>query len=240
MKKILLGLLLVAAFLCRASLPDALAASYRFTDKEGNVGIADDLASVPEPYRATAVLIGADDLEEKQTTGAVAPSKVPTAATAPAGAPTVFTPPAAPVLITAPGPANPASSAPPGDTPREPFSRRGAISLGVIFGVLLIIVILGQVSALRVRHSAFNAVRMSLLTLLVAYLAYAHFGDVAALFSMAGSKVQAVSDKAAKRGEKAGQAIKAMESLTEQVDQAVKESEEARKGMHEAEKAAGN
>lgn len=233
MKRTFPGLLL-AVFLCFMVMPDAHAASYRYTDKDGNVGIADDIGSVPAEYRATAERIGADDLEEKQTTGLVVQKKATTPAAPPAGNLTQT-----PVIVTAPAPQGPVASVPAPDPEpdpfRSPFSRRGQISLGAVAGVVLLAVLLGRISALRVRHGALNAVRMSLFAILLAYLAVAHYRDILVLLRMAGGKVSDVSDRSAKRGEKAGKAIKEIQALGDQVDEAAKQADEAQKGLNAAE-----
>src|SRR3990170_8794848 len=71
MKKIaiLSAVLFVSVGFFAGTVQDCFAATYKFVDKNGQVGFADDLQAVPEPYRATAVLIGGDANEGEGASG---------------------------------------------------------------------------------------------------------------------------------------------------------------------------
>lgn len=68
--------------------PYCFAATYRYVDKNGQVGLADDLQMIPEPYRATAVLISGEAKEGEGTPGpAAAPAQAAGAGTQQAAVP---------------------------------------------------------------------------------------------------------------------------------------------------------
>lgn len=206
----------------------ALAATYKFTDKSGNVGLADDLQSVPEEYRATAVLIGGTPNENAaapETSALPAPQAVSSQPAAPEQ-PSAAVP--APEPESAPAPA----AAP---EPQEgmPFSIRLAISIGVVIASILVSVFLGKISAMHGHDKAIHILRMSLSWLVVVYLVAAHAKDVLIIFKATGHHVQSVSEESAKKGEKAAKAIKAMDALMKQAEDQAKENEKA---LQEAEK----
>lgn len=205
---------------------DGLAATYKYVDKDGQIGFADDLQMVPEPYRATATLISGEAKEKE-------------------GAPR----PGASARSTGAGAAEPVVPATQGRTSDEtkttlpsvaekglPLSMRLAISIGIVIAAILVSVFLGKVTALYGHDRAIHILRVSLSWLVVIYLVAAHAKDVLIIFKTAGHGVQAVSDESAKKGEKAANAIKALDAMFEQASQQVQEHDRA---MKEAEQAAG-
>lgn len=229
MKKRIVALLLIAAgtgLLFAAASP---AATYKYTDKKGNVGLADDLSTVPEEYRATAVLIGGEAKEE------TAPAGTPAGPAGQTGS--VIQPqPAQPAPASAPASVPAPSPAPVRQEQGMSFSIRLAISIAVVVATIFVSVFLGKVSAMHGHDRAIHILRVSLSWLVVVYLIAAHVKDVVNIFKTAGGQVQSVSDEAAKKGEKAAAFIKAMDAAAEQ---AAKQSQENEKTMKEADEAAG-
>ncbi len=206
-----------------------LAATYKYTDKDGNIGLADDLQAIPKQYRASAVLISG---------GAKEGDAVPQTPTAPAG----------PMTSAHPAPPQTSFSAPvqtPMPTSQTeqqpllflgiPFSIRLAISIGVVIAAIFVSVFLGKISAMHGHDRAIHILRVSLSWLIVVYLVAAHAKDVMILVKMAGSHVQSVSAESAQRGEKAAKAIKALDKAIEGTELQVQEAEKA---VKEAEQAA--
>jgi len=204
----------------------AQAATYKFTDKSGAVGLADDLQSIPEDCRATAVLISGAANNDATAAGASASPDQQHAVGQTSTAP-VRTSEPAPTLISAQAAEQPAQG--------MPFTIRIVISIGVVIAAILVSVFLGKISAMHGHDKAIHILRISLSWLVVVYLVAAHAKDVMTLFKAAGSQVQAVSDESAKRGEKAAAVIKAMDAAAEQ---AAKHIEEHDKALKDAEKEA--
>lgn len=230
MKKIaiLSAVLFVSAGFFAGMVQDGFAATYKFVDKNGQVGFADDLQAVPEPYRATAVLIGGGGSEGERTSG----SPAATGAQAPAQ-PGMNAQQAPPEAV--PDQASPVQTQPLAQGSGLPFSIRLAISIGVVIATILISVFLGNVAGLHGHDRAIHVLRVSLSWLVVIYLVAAHAQDVMAIFKTVGKQVQSVSDQSAKRGEKAAKAIKAMDALREQAE---KQAQEHDKAIKEAEQEA--
>lgn len=200
------------------------AATYRYTDKDGSVGLADDLQTIPEAYRKSAVLISGDAKEDTPATG-VSPEPAHQSA-----AGTQLNIPA-PALVPAPEQAVQQSSH---EEQRLPFSIRLAISIGVVIAAIFASVFLGKISAMHGHDRAIHILRVSLTWLIMAYLAAAHAKDVMVLMKMAGGHVQSVSAESAKKGEKAAKAIKAMDDAIKGAEMQVQEAEKA---VREAEQA---
>lgn len=205
------------------------AATYKYTDKDGNVGLADDLGSIPAQYRATAVLISGSSKEDSPSPDAQLDPKLQ-------GQPAVQTDTAPPVLTpqAASAPAE-VVQAPRQETQGQPFSIRLAISIGVVIAAIFVSVFLGKISAMHGHDRAIHILRVSLSWLVVVYLVVAHAKDVMTLAKIAGGHVQSVSEQSAKKGEKAAKAIKTMEAV---LDQAEKRAQENEQSLKEGEQAA--
>lgn len=198
-----------------------LSATYKYEDKNGQIGFADDLQMIPEPYRATAVLISGEAKEGEAAQGSLETSAAPAPA---AGS-------SDPVLVQAP-----AHQAQPQSQPQAaiPFSIRLAISIAVVIATILLSVFLGKVGALHGQVRTVHVLRVTLTWLVVVYLVAAHAKDVWTIFKVAGHSVQSVSDESAKKGEKAAKAIQAMDAAMER---AALQAQEADKAAKEAEQA---
>jgi hypothetical protein len=193
------------------------AATYKFIDKNGQVGFADDLQMVPEPYRATAVLISGEAKE------GLADQGMPETPEAQAPAPGS----SVPVLVQAP-----AHQAQPQPEKGLPFSLRLAVSIAVVIATILLSVFLDKVGALHGQARTIHILRVSLTWLVVIYLVAAHAKDVWTIFKVAGHQVQSVSAESAKKGEKAAKAIQALDAAMER---AALQAQEAEKAAKEAE-----
>lgn len=216
--------LVIAIAVCVFSVSmEGQAATYKYVDKDGNVGLADDLQTIPKAYRASAVQISRDEKQEEVSAPAPA---------APAGTPTSTQPAPVQPQISAPEQAVQQSSH---EEQRPAFSIRLAISIGVVIAAIFVSVFLGKISAMHGHDRAIHILRVSLSWLIVVYLVAAHAKDVMILVKMAGSHVQSVSAESAQRGEKAAKAIKALDKAIEGTELQVQEAEKA---VKEAEQAA--
>lgn len=212
MKKAVMLTAVLFAVLGMFAVPAGLAATYKYVDKNGQIGFADDLQNVPEPYRATAVLISGEAKE-----GEAAPGTQ--------GTPGEYAPGlSAPVLVQTPAP--PARPQPQAGIP---FSIRLAISIAVVIATILLSVFLGRVDALHGRDRTIHVLRVSLSWLVVIYLVAAHAKDAWTIFKAAGHSVQSVSDESAKKGEKAAKAIQALDAAMERAALQVQEADKAAK-----------
>ncbi|HWR72420.1 MAG TPA: hypothetical protein VN604_04585 [Nitrospirota bacterium] len=204
------------------------AATYKYVDKAGNVGLADDLQAIPEQYRKSAVLISGDAKQEVAPPQAPAAPAGPMTGAHPAPPPQSFS---APVQTATPAPQT-------GHQPvlflGMPLSTRLAISIGVVIAAIFVSVFLGKISAMHGHDRAIHMLRVSLSWLVMLYLVAAHAKDVITLVKTAGSNVQSVSDASAEKGEKAAKAIKSLEAAMEQAARQAQEHEHA---VREAERA---
>ncbi len=224
MKKIFLFSAVLLFVLGLFFVQDGFAVMYKYVDKDGNIGMANDLQAVPEQYRATATVVKQDDEETASAQAAPSPGgKRETAVGAP-----VHVPASTPAAI--PAQAQEKSAA-------APFSARLLISLAVVISFIFLSVILGKLSSFRGHGQALSVVRIALAWVVVLYIVFAHAKDVMTLFSMAGHKIDDVSQESAKKGEKAAKAIKALDAMLEQAQQQAQQGEQAVKQMEqEAEK----
>jgi len=163
-----------------------LADIYKYVSEEGVTSFTDNLESVPEKYRATAVNTTA--LEEQNR-------------------------------IRSQPQAQPQAQA---EQPVQPdamkFTTRLLMTAGVVFGSFVILVALNKTGDFKGREKVLQATRISLACIFLAYLVMVHAKDVEHLFTMTASKIEAVGEKQAQRGKKAGQAIKALNQLMDAAD----------------------
>lgn len=191
----------VLAALALLFVRESSAAFYKYVDDKDVVSFADNLQSVPEKYRATAVVIndGTGDDEAKTTTKPVVNKAVE--------APTA-------TVASAPGKAA-------GKEPAS-FSSRLLISLGVVFSSLVIFFVISKRTDMRENKKFLSVMRSILITLVSIYLVYAHVGDVAGVFSMASHAVDDVKHHSEEKGKKAARAIKSLDTLFEEAQKTQK------------------
>src|SRR5574337_1190268 len=201
MKKIFL----IALFLyCVPCLSASHAAVYKYVDKDGIVSFADDLQTVPQKYRASAVIVQGEskDEEAKQPAAAVAAhensSSVNTADTAATREPET----------------------------RRPLSSRLLISAAVTMAAGLIFIVISRQREIKGNKKLLSFIRNSMLAAVSLYLVVAHAGDLLTIFGFAGKAVDNARQQSAEKGKKAAQAVKQLDALFEQVQQA-QQAEEA-------------
>jgi hypothetical protein len=226
MKKVGMLSAVLFAVLGMVAVQAGFAATYKFIDKNGQVGFADDLQMVPEPYRATAVLISGEATEGQGNSASTAVPGKPVPALSGLNAQQA---PATPAFVPAP---SPAAQARPQPEKGLPFSLRLAVSIAVVIATILLSVFLDKVGALHGQARTIHILRVSLTWLVVIYLVAAHAKDVWTIFKVAGHQVQSVSAESAKKGEKAAKAIQALDAAMER---AALQAQEAEKAAKEAE-----
>jgi len=217
MKKRLFVPLFVALCLFPVLLPGRVqAATYRYIDKQGSISFADDLQVIPEEYRSKAVLIEGELKEDTEKASAPAAQDRTGGKDLSASAPADNAPQAASNIIEAPG-------------GESLFGKRVYLRLMITGAVLLVgvafLVAIGKIAALKQKEQVRLILRSSLIAALLLYLGIAHAGDVIALFSNVGNKLEAVQQKSAERGRKAAEAMKKMEAISGQLEQMQKEEE---------------
>jgi hypothetical protein len=197
---VVMGLVCIFGFL---TVHSSFAAIYQYVDKDGMVGFADELQSVPEPYRAGARIISGT-VEEKRPSN---PSNRQRS-DAPAGE-AVREPAAVPAAGEKQTPATAT------DETRS-FGNRALISAAVVAGALIAVGVLGLFA--RDRKKTVAIVRVAVLSGMTVYLLYAHAGYVLNVFTRIGSGVESVKKRSEERGKKAARAIKALKALADDVD----------------------
>jgi hypothetical protein len=184
LKRVALFLLLSPALL--GFLPrHACADIYLYVNEAGETGIADNLESVPEKYRATAVNTTAREREQKLTQAQTGQQRQPN----PFGVPVK---PSAQTTT---------------------FTSRLIMTAGVVLVWFIILFILNKTGEFKGRENALPAARIALACIFLVYLVMVHGKDAVNLFTMAGNHIDAVREKQAQQGKKAGEAIKALNKL---------------------------
>jgi uncharacterized membrane protein YcjF (UPF0283 family) len=183
----------------------AFADIYKYVTEEGEISLADNLESVPEKYRATAVNMTA---VEEQKLVPLQQQTQPQAQTE--------------------QPVQPATMSPPShlaatqEAPREEpahqmeFTTRLLMTVVVIVAWFVVLIAIKKTGEFKGREKVLQATRIALACIFLVYLVMVHGKDVVNLFTMAGSKIDAMKEKQAQRGKKAGQAIKALNKLMEE------------------------
>ncbi|MDH4162067.1 MAG: ion transporter [Nitrospirota bacterium] len=217
----LLITVLVALFCCA----DVMAAAYKYcyVDAKGEAHFADKPELVPEPYRAAAVIVSVEEIDEKAQ--AAAEEERSRAAAA------VVRTEAAGTVAEAPRPS--LDQLPDAGTAR-PFQVMSLVWSGAaVLSVFVIMTVLGWIDVLRERENILNGIRTGLFVLLAVYLVFAHGRDVIGLFSKVGSSISKIEQQSAERGKKAAQFYKTLENLAEQTEKMQKDQESQIKELQE-------
>jgi hypothetical protein len=189
---------LVAMFVMFAS-SNGFAAIYKYIDENGQVSIADDLQSIPEQYRETAVIVsGAVEEEEQKPLYRNLPQK-----------PLETRP-----VSTALSPVREPSTV---EDIKTSFSmNKVMISLLVVVSAVFAFVVLGILDADH--KKSVKIVRVAILWGMSVYLIYAHAGDVGRLFRSTKDNFDSAQQESVEKGEKAAKALKEMNALIENID----------------------
>lgn len=177
---IMLGL---ALFLVR----NAHADYYKYTDKDGVICISDNLQSVPEQYRKSAVIVRSEGNEDQTAPRMVQPTSTDDQEAR-----------RTPDAVV--------------DTPL-PFSTRLAISGAIILGFIIALMALQKMQLPENRKKHIASVRTGLIVVLSLYLIAAHARDLLTITGLVGGKISEIEARSAEKGKKAGQAIKKIDAL---------------------------
>jgi hypothetical protein len=169
----------------------AFADIYQYVNEEGIISFADNLQSVPEKYRATAV--NTTVLEEQKQ------AQLRTEQ------------PVQPGTMKLPPNASREENA-----HKMVFTTRLLMTTGVVFVWFVILFAIKKTGIFKGRKKALPATWIALVCILLVYLVMVHGKDVVNLFTMAGNKIEEVQEKQRQRGKKAGEAIKALNKLMEE------------------------
>ncbi len=201
MDKIRIVCLFVLAALGLLFARESCAAFYKYVNDKDVVSFADNLQSVPEKYRATAVIINDGTVDDEAKT---------------ATKPVVNKALEAPTATVANTTGKSASKEP------ASFSSRLFISLGVVLSSLIIFSVISKRTDMRENKKFLFVMRSILITLVSIYLVYAHERDVAGVFSMASHAVDDVKHHSEEKGKKAARTIKSLDALFEQAQKTQK------------------
>jgi len=184
------ALLMVLFIIFAVSLSsDALAAIYKYVDKDGMIYFSDDLQSIPEQYRAAAKIVSGETKEEEEQRPVTQYQEKARMET---------------------GMNDDRSSG----AQQKPFGSRALTSAIIVVSAMFTFVILG---ILDIDHKkAVKIVRVIVLWGVSVYLLFAHAGDVVHVFSSMGNHVESVQRESEEKGKKAAKALKALDTLTEQ------------------------
>jgi len=184
------ALLMVLFIIFAVSLSsDALAAIYKYVDKDGMIYFSDDLQSIPEQYRAAAKIVSGETKEEEEKRPVTQYQEKARMET---------------------GMNDDRSSG----AQQKPFGSRALTSAIIVVSAMFTFVILG---ILDIDHKkAVKIVRVIVLWGVSVYLLFAHAGDVVHVFSSMGNHVESVQRESEEKGKKAAKALKALDTLTEQ------------------------
>jgi hypothetical protein len=188
----------------------AFADIYKYVNEEGETSFADNLESVPQKYRATAVnMTPVEDRNQVQPQQLTQMTQTqPQAKTEQSVQPGTLTPP----LNIAP-----TQEAPRGESAHTTaFTTRLLMTTGVAFLLFIILFALNKTDKLKGREKVLQATRIGLVCIFLIYLVIVHGKDAVHLFTMAGNTIESVQEKQAQRGKKAGEAIKALNQLMEE------------------------
>jgi hypothetical protein len=169
----------------------AYADIYLYINDAGETCIADDLGSVPEKYRATAVNKTA---REEQTQIQSLPQSQSNMA-----ARDVLQQESMSIW-------------------KMTFTSRLIMTAVVVCIWLLALFAINKTKLFKGHEKVLPASRIALACFLLVYLVLVHGKDVVNLSTMAGNKIEAVQEKQAQRGRKAGEAIKAFNKLMDGAD----------------------
>jgi uncharacterized membrane protein YcjF (UPF0283 family) len=187
LKHVALSALLFLVLLGFGARP-AFADIYRYVNEEGVISFVDNLESVPEKYRATAVNTTAVEEQNRLQSQAEPQTNIATSQVAPREEP----------------------------AHKMTFTTRllmTAVAVFVWFGILFAIKRTGEFKG---REKVLPTTQIALGCIFLVYLVMVHGKDVVSLFTLAGSKIEAVQEKQAQRGKKAGQAIKALNKFMDE------------------------
>lgn len=107
------------------------------------------------------------------------------------------------------------------------FTSRLLMTAVVVFIWVLALLAINKTDAFRGREKFLPASGIAPACFLLVYLVLIHGKDVVNLFTMAGNKIEAVQEKQAQRGKKAGEAIK---TLNKMMDEAGKQPPPTERG----------
>lgn len=205
MKKILIVFAVLHCLLGISFVNESEAAIYKYIDKDGIVSFADNLQSIPEKYRSTALIVDGESKDDEAK-------------------------PSRPVTVdkAAEEPLPEEASKPQSQGPK-PLSVRLTMSAVVSLGLLLIFIVVSNQTPLKENKKVLSILRTSLIGILSFYLLVAHVKDVMGLFGTAGKAIDDVQQRQAEKGKKAAQAMKKLDGLIQET-QKLEESLDAGSG----------
>jgi hypothetical protein len=195
MKKYMLPAVLLLSLLTLVIKSARHAAIYKYVDKDGVVSFADDLQQVPEKYRATAVIIEGESKENE--------TKI-----------------AAPVIDTTSEQTVPQAATQVQTKRSQPLSIRLMISGGVSILVVVLMIIIAKQPEVKRNERIGAIIRNSMIGILSLYLIIAHAKDVMIVLGIMDRAVEEVQERSAEKGRKAAQAIKSIDAVFENAEQA--------------------
>ena len=167
---------------------NAFADIYQYVNEEGVISFVDNLESVPEKYRATAINTTAVEEQSRLQSRAEPQANIA-----------------------------PSQGAPVEEPARQmTFFTRLLMTAVVVFAWFGILVAIKKTDVFKGREKILPATRIALACIFLVYVVMVHGKDVVNLFTMAGNKIEAVKEKQAQRGKKAGQAIKALNQFMDE------------------------
>lgn len=214
------ALLFAVCFLLMGVVGVSHAATYKYTDKDGGIGFADDLQSVPEPYRAKAILIEGE-LKEEPVRPSASAAKTSAQQAPPAASASRHQAVSAAAPVTAVAPAA-----------HSPWTFSTRLMTTTVVGVALIVlfILLTRPRVLERHGQLRTVIRAALAAIFLLYLVLVHGNDIMLVFGLAGKAVNQVQQQSALKGRKAGEAIKKLDAIVEELqktEETLKKEEDA-------------
>ena len=169
---------------------DCSAAIFKYVDKDGTPCFADDLQSVPEPYRASSQIISGEASTICQNTPRQQQGKTASGT----------------VDINQNGTTH----------EQQPFNKRVLISVLVVISAAFIFTVLRVIEEDHKKAVAIG--RAIVLWGVSVYLVYAHAGDVLHGFASIGEKIENAKQQSEEQGGKAVKAIKEQNAFIEHIE----------------------
>jgi hypothetical protein len=183
---------------------DSFATIYKYIDKDGLINFADDLQSVPVPYRAQAVIVSGEAKEQE--------IKKPESQVVPKTQLESHTDALSPDPVVSRTP----SQTVPEVREKSAFSSRFMFSSIVVVSALFAFIILGIIDADH--KKSIKITRMVILWGISVFLIYNHAMDVVHVFSSMGKSVVDAQHRSEEKGKKAARALKELRNAVEQAE----------------------
>lgn len=175
---------------------DGYCVIYKYIDAYGTPCFSDNLQSIPEKSRATALIVSGDAIEKEPRTAKREPPAEETASQSFQESPQHRIVPGSFIV-------------------RLQVSSVIAVSALLIYFLILKIILIKWVTE-ESRDAILVLSRLALLCIVVISVGLLHAGDIRAIFGRVGDSVQSVKQRSADRGKRTAEAMKQLKTMVDQ------------------------